>query len=395
MTEKGEERPKTKNKKSTVILPEPEVVNKEKKKSSKMSEKPNSNVGTDKSYEDFSPILDGYADLLDHLNPEESEVDKVVKFILDKNIMVRHVNILLSHLSTPCCGDFKEILKVFKKLKSGRFTRGKFGEDAFLLRRWDELVRDVPIKHPQNLISQLLRIEPKEKLVLKRQKGLKRNVIGCFLGQDLEEVRHAADVFRRTCILLSSSTFGKFGKEEDEIILREVENSGRSLETWKKIGHMLNRTNLHSISRRHRLLTTDKTAVVGRWTLAENEILLENIFGDQRNAGVQKIRSVRYNDLDLIAVELNRPKPNVWNYWNKVIRPILLSYHSGTLHKLWCVEFFRYLIQKKVVGRQNINFSEALTLFPEQTGDSLHHVLRNFRNNQENKEQPLYQVPML
>jgi hypothetical protein len=390
LTEKGEERPTAKNKKSTVILAEPEVVKKAKKKSSKMCEKTNSNLKTGKSYEDFSPILDGYADLLDHLNPEESEVDKVVKFILDKNILVRNVNVQLSHISVARSRNFYQSIKGLSSMKVGRYTKGKFGEDACLLKRWDELVRDVPIKDPQNFITELSHIQPIEK----KHKGLKRNVVGCYLGQDLDDVRHAADVFRRIRILLCPPIYGKFRKEEDEIILREVEKLGPGLKTWNQIGVLLGRTRIQSISRRYQLITAKKPMAFGRWTLSENKILLENLFGGKKGAGVDEIKSVRFNDivLDLVADKLSRLKVNVWLHWNKHLKPVLLSYHYGTLHKLWRSDFLKYLVEKKVTGSQSMNYSEIATLFPEQTPDSLLSVLDVFSQKHEIEEQPLYQI---
>ncbi len=357
-----------------------------------MSDKPNSNLKTDKSYEEFSPILDGYADLLDHLNPDDpnSEVDKVVKYILDKNIPIRNVNIQLSHIGSSRNRHFYRNIRGLTSLKVGRYTKGKFGEDACLLKRWDELVRDVPIKDPQSFITELSHIEPREK----KHKGVKRNVVGCYLGQDLKDVRHAADVFRRTRILLNLKTIGRFSKEEDKIILREVEKLGPGLKTWNQIGVLLGRTRIQSISRRYQLLTAKKPMAFGRWTQSEDEVLLENLFGGKKGAGVDEIKSVRFNDfvLDLVADELGRLKVNVWLHWNKYLKPILLAYHYGTLHKLWRLDFLRYLVEKKVTGRQSMNYSEIATLFPEQTPDSLHGALDVFSRKYEVEEQPLYQI---
>ncbi len=390
LTEEGEERPKTKKKKSAVVLPEPEVVNKAKKKPSKMSEKPNSNLKTDKSYEDFSPILDGYADLLDHLNPDDpnSEVDKVVKFILDKNILVRNVNIQLSHICFSNNQYFYQNIKGLSGLKFGRYTKGKFGEDACLLKRWDELVRVVPINSPQKFFTDLSHIQPREK----KHRGLKRNVVGCYLGQDLDDVRHAANIFQHACILINPPTSGKFSKEEDEVILREVEKSGPGLKTWKQICELLGRSRTNTISRRHQLLISKKTMAIGKWTLPEDKIILGTLFGGQKNAGVENIKRVSYTDIDQLVEKLNRLKPNIRVHWNKYLKPILLSYHYGTLHKLWRLDFLKYLVEKKVTGAQSMNYSEIATLFPEQTSDSLLGVLDAFSLKHEIEEQPLYQV---
>ena len=126
-----------------------------KAKGTKSTGMPKTNTGSEKSYEGFSPIMDGYGYLLEHLKPDdpESEVDKVVNFILDKNIMVRHVNILLSHLSCSKSGSYYDSIKNLVNVKTGRYSPGKFGEDAILLKWWNKLVSSVPINKPEKFLS--------------------------------------------------------------------------------------------------------------------------------------------------------------------------------------------------------------------------------------------------
>ncbi len=78
-----------------------------KKDSTKAKAGKRKDLSDGKSYEDFSSIMDGYGDLLKDLLPEnpDCEVDKVVKFILDKNILIRNINVALSHFSV-CKGQF-------------------------------------------------------------------------------------------------------------------------------------------------------------------------------------------------------------------------------------------------------------------------------------------------
>ena len=72
--------------------------------------------------------------------------------------------------------------------------------------------------------------------------------------------------------------------------------------------------------------------------------------------------------------------------------PILLSYHHGTLHKPWKRHFFEYLIEKKVVGIQDLDYSVLSTLFPDQSVTSFYYTLTAFKLKQAKQKKPLYQV---
>ena len=357
---------------------------------------PKTNTGSEKSYEGFSPIMDGYGYLLEHLNPDdpESEVDKVVKFILDKNIMVRNVSILLARYSSHRGKEFYESIRNFINLKIGRFTPGKFGEDAILLKWWAELVSSVPINDTKKIIKELSNIYTEGKGVSMKLKGGKRNVVGCFLGQGLSEIRHAADIFHHTFKLLNPTVSGRFSKEEDEIILKEVEKTGACFETWKQLCEMLNRISLKSISRRYNCLTVEKNFHMGRWTLAEDSIFLETLFCGKRNVNVDEIQSLQFSSplFDSLVEILNRPKPNIMERWRICIKPILLAHHYGTLHFPWHLDYFKYLVKMKIVAPQQISFPEVVKIFPEQSTDSLLNALALFRSKRNYKDKPLYQI---
>ena len=90
----------------------------------------------------------GYADLYEQLLPECSEVDRVVKYILDLNILVRYLNV--EHCYRAGFKKIKDDLKAecpnFKYL---RFTPGPRGDEAKIHKRWKQLVKDSGITNPQ------------------------------------------------------------------------------------------------------------------------------------------------------------------------------------------------------------------------------------------------------
>jgi len=326
-----------------------------------------------KSYEDFSNIMDGCGDLLDNLDPDnpDSEVDKVVKFILDQNILVRHLNELCRY--TVCSGKaFYKSIKDFKLVKIGRFTQGEFGEDALLRQRWDELIKKVPINDPEKCIGDFMAIRKNSRKALR-----KKNVLGCFLGQDLKHVRHAADVFKHSCDIISETVSGKFSKEEDEEILQEVKKSGANDLTWKKLASMLQRKRSDIIRRRYKRLIEEKSFSRGQFTLVEDEIILETLFEGKKDTSVNEIESIVFNELESCVERLNRSKLNISHRWNSNLKPILLAYHRGMLHTLWRRDFFSYLVEKKVIGTKDLNHAEIKLLFPNQTTSSIHLIVKN------------------
>jgi hypothetical protein len=342
-----------------------------------------------KSYKDFSPIMDGYGDLLEGLNPDDpnSEVDKVVRFILDKNILVRHVNVVLSRFAISRSSAFYEAAKDMKELKIGRFTPGIFGENESLLKNWDELVRTVPISDPDKLIQDFLSLSSTN---AKCPKKRKRNVLGCFLGKELKNVRHGADIFQHFSRLLSSQT-GKFTKAEDKQILEEVIKFGPCLETWKRLNVHLKRSKPYTIKKRYIHLTSEKNLLRGRWTISEDEVFLETVFGGGcKDTGVDKVKSVGKADLQMVAEKLNRQLKSAEYHWWRLLLPILLSYHEGTLHKPWRTTFLKYLIEKQVVHPKDIDFKEAIGLIPNHTVLSLSTALQIFKFYE--KDKPLYQL---
>jgi hypothetical protein len=354
------------------------------------NEKPSSKLtknDSEKSYEDFSPILEGYGDLLDRLNPEDpkSEVDKVVKFILDKNIIVRHVNVMLSHISNAVNSFFYSKVKGLENLKTKRFSGGDFGDDHCLRKRWIELVEKVPIINPDQCIQDFSQLKNRE--VLK-----KRNVLGCFLGQDLPHARHCADVFQHACSLLTTFKSGKFSKEEDKIILEEAKKFGSCLSTWKSVILKLNRKDSHGIARRYIALTEERSLFRGMWSLSEDEVLLESLFDGKKEAGIDEIKSMSMSDFQLCSEKLNRSNRNVSNHWRNIVMPILLAHHCQTLHRPWRRDFFEYLIEKKVVAVQDIDYSKASSFWPEQCATSLKTSLNNYTRKQAEQNKPLFQI---
>ena len=69
----------------------------------------------------------------------------------------------------------------------------------------------------------------------------KRDLLGCFLAQDLPHVRTGSSVFEHLKKLVPDFETGRFTKEEDALIIQEVEKNGDNLQTWKNLAKVLKR----------------------------------------------------------------------------------------------------------------------------------------------------------
>ena len=100
----------------------------------------------DYALEDLVPIQMGFCDLYPHLQPECSEVDKIVKYILDLNISVRFLNVKFSHKAALL--DVENLMVACSNFRHQRFSLGQNGDEGKILKRWSQLVKELSIQSP-------------------------------------------------------------------------------------------------------------------------------------------------------------------------------------------------------------------------------------------------------
>ena len=305
-------------------------------------------------------------------NPE-SEVDKVVKYILDSNILVRHVSVKYDNVTQM---HNKNVLKMMVDCS---FRRGRFSknEDGKIEQKWDKLTFEVPIKGQEKCIEDFTRLKGGDPVQLQR-----RTVLGCYLAQDLPYVRHGADVFNRATRVLYFMRAGHFTPDEDAMILKEVETNGAYEKTWVKLGILLKRGKSTTISQRYTLITEGKLLKTGNWDTEDYSSFFSGLFGetDDKTSPEEFIRSITKTEIYKAANFVNRLPSNVRNFWTSYIKPVLLAYHCGMLHSNWKREFLHYVSQKEFTSQQDIIWEDAIVLFPCHSGTSLKEALTPIRH---------------
>jgi hypothetical protein len=94
--------------------------------------------------------------------------------------------------------------------------------------------------------------------------------------------------------------------------------------------------------------------------------------------------------IDDAAKELDQKPDLMRQKWMQGIRPLLLSYHSGSLHADVKPQFYDYLIKNKIVFQQEIDWKDVEKEFPNHSSPSLKWCITNIFRNKLYKGMPIY-----
>lgn len=308
--------------------------------------------------------------MLDHpeLNDNLSQISKMVKYIIEKNIPVHHFNVIYSNITGLKKSGY--ILRhSVPDLKTGRFT---LKEDDIITSNWKDLCHSCNIQCPApDMLRELSTRNNFNTSAKKRE----RNVIGCFLGQGLKRLRHCSDIFFHAVDILNPINVGKFSDQEDKLIIAEVENNGDNIGTWKALSRKLNRNPnaWYNMRSRYKKILMASGHKSGKWTLDEDTFLIERLFQNKPIA-IETVQSVRSSDFDNIT-ELKRKPLSIKPHFEKIIKPILMSYHYGMLGTNWKYRFLSYIVEQGFESVKQIHWGKMCELFPFQTERSLQSVI--------------------
>ncbi len=365
--------------------------------SSSKKKVPKSSSKKDMRLDDWTNLSEGFADLIPLLDPDdaESEVDKVVSFILKQNIPVRYINVKYRSCSIQnVYNNSKEYLDMkqrYSEIKIGRFSTGPNGEDSIIKRNWEKLILEANIKDPVKCIADF-------KSQIRGEKGLsllRSNVLGTYLGQELPYIHIGCDVFSRAVTLFYLNNDGHYTKEEDALIIETVERRGASVATFKHLAQILKKPRHENVSRRYNRITKFKGMKFGTWASSDFEVFFDYIFKTAKQgeeSGLETIQSVSLEVVSEASKLINRVPDYVLQNWGAVIKPTLLAYHNGTLHSDWKTEFLEYLVEKKVKAIQDIDWQDTQEHFPNNTSLSLQRVFTSIRRQENYKSQPLFKT---
>ena len=235
-------------------------------------------------------------------------------------------------------------------------------------KNWEELVLKAHIE-PEQCIEELAKLKRSGNKNIFLQK---RNVLGCYLAQNSPYVCHGADVFNRF-LLEFHYTLGNFSKEEDALILNEVEKNGANSKTWAKLKNLMKRSPSSSVKRRYELISQEKDLKTGKWDKEEFYSFFKELFscGVQNEMSLSEfVMSRTVVDIQKAGCNIQRLPENIYRQWNRKIRPVLLAYDKGILYKEWRKPFLQYVVEKKYISLHDIDWQDATLHFPCHTAIS-------------------------
>ena len=177
---------------------------------------------------------------------------KVAKIALESNIIVSIEG--LGPINKGRC--YPKNLN--PEVKTGRYS---VQEDLLIRQNWEKLRADLKLTEDK-AVADLLQSRRKEED--DEGLGLKRNIIGYYLCQGLQNIRLATEVYQRARTILSAVT-GDWSEGEDEII-RKGRKEGK---TWTELSTQLGRADT---STRYKLLTSGHTTK-GTFTVEDESTL--------------------------------------------------------------------------------------------------------------------------
>jgi hypothetical protein len=216
------------------------------------------------------------------------------------------------------------------------------------------------------------------------------------LAQELPYVRFSTDVLGRAKLILYKSN-GKFSKDEDEVILAEVKKNGTGIESWKNLAKILKRNAPCNIKAHYELKLMEASYFSGAYTIEEDKVILEQLFKGRKKIGIKDINAIQRKSLLPAVSKLYRPINNLNSHWYVKLKPILLSYHLGVLHFDWKESFANYIVDKKPMTMQEVDWKDAVEHFPGQSSVSLRICLNDWtiKKMTANKDLPLFEAVKL
>ena len=211
--------------------------------------------------------------------------------------------------------------------------------------------------------------------------------------------------FYYTCILQRTSSKGvkgSFTSEEDEIILRHVEEHGKSKKSFKDLTEELSRGSPESVEVRHRKLISANEYEVNTkqkaWTLDEDKSLIYHIFKvkeiNTNNASL--LENMKENEITAIATQLKRSSSSCYTRWMQHIVPTLKTH----LKKLpmtndWKKGVLSYIIANNIQHKQEMDINQILKVIaPGQTSRSVSSFLDELKRERINSASKQNKIPL-
>ena len=186
-------------------------------------------------------------------------------------------------------------------------------------------------------------------------------------------------IFYLNHILKTPKVKGSFTPEEDEIIIRHVNENGTTQKSFRDLAKELGRGSASSVqSRYNKIVSLNEFEVNTKrkaWELDEDKSLMDHVFNikEIKAGDASSIENVKPSEFTVIATELKRSSNSCHTRWMKYIAPTLKTH----LMKLpmtndWKKDVLSYIVNNNIKHKKEIDIDRFLKeVAPGQTSASV------------------------
>ena len=286
-------------------------------------------------------------------------LDKCVAYILKEDIQVPEVTLMLNKGSWVLAN-----------------SRSKQNiPDDVKLRRWSPIEHELIKNNMDTLVKGIRQRKNKDAVIqsiftpskLKWHKE-KTNIVGCFLGQGLPDLRLPCEIFQRADTLFNDDLqLGQkivFTESDDRTIVDYMEKNAVSDRTpYASLSKMLGYPR-GAINKRYvHILKPDgkrkRKVVTGAYTGREDKEIMKTIFQDKKDA---LEHDITFSDpiWDKLDKKLNRRHQSLFNHWEGVIKPQILLFENGRDYEDIRHVLIEYFVDNGIRFRNETNWSEIV-----------------------------------
>ena len=283
-------------------------------------------------------------------------LDKCVAYILKEDIQVPEVTLMLN--KAPYVLTYSRSLMNIP--------------DDVKLKRWSPIDNEMIRNNMDTLVAGIKRRKSKDAVIKSifapsklRWHKEKTNIVGCFLGQGLQDLRLPCEIFRRADTLYNEELeLGQkivFTESDDRQIIDYMENNAATdMTPYSTLSKMLGYTR-GSIQKRYTLVlkTGGDKVVKGRYTDNENREIMNTIFKQNENA-LKHYYTLSDQLWTELGIQLNRRPRNIFDHWEAFIKPRIIQFENKIEIKDIRPVLIDYFLEKGIMFRSETNWGEIV-----------------------------------
>ena len=279
-------------------------------------------------------------------------LDNCVDHILKKDIQVPAVTLMMDRKINNCLMS-RTSYNIPDEVKWNRWGPG---DDQLIVDNMNDLLTGIGQKKNKDAVLESI-FTPSSSTLHKR----KTNIIGCFLGQGLPDLRLPCDIFQRANLLfnehLEQVVF--FTERDDKQILDYMANEAKTDRTpYASLSKMLGYS-AQSIRTRYNHILKHGCKHSGAYTDDENRAIMLTLFQKNKNAQNQY-----YVPDDIVwenlSKKLHRTPKNIHHHWEGLIRPYILMFENGMENVDFRPILIDYFVANGIKFRSEIKWSEIM-----------------------------------